>query len=66
MYVCIPRELFLKWLCKCSLGIILKDVDYEEGKKGYELCSDVTSVGTGDWPFKRFKNPWVRSETLIS
>jgi hypothetical protein len=41
----------------CSLGIILKDVDSEECKKGCEMCSDITSTGRGDWPFKRCKNP---------
>lgn len=50
----------------CSLGIILKDVGSEEGTKGCEVCSDVPSTETGDWPFKRCKNPCVGSETLTS
>jgi len=49
-----------------SLGKILKDVDSEECKKGCEMCSDVRNTGTGDWPFKSCKNPWVRREILIS
>jgi len=36
---------------RSSLGIILKDVDSEECKKGCEMCSDVTGTGAGDWPF---------------
>ena len=47
---------------KCRLGIIIKDVDSEEGKEGCELCSDVTRTRKVDWPFKSCKNPFVRSE----
>jgi len=65
-FICMYSKRIILKVPRCSLGIILKDVDSEECKKGCEMCSDVRSTGTGDWPFKRCKNHWVRWETLIS
>ena len=65
-FKCMYSKRIILKVPRCSLGIILKDVDSEEDEKVCEMCSDVTSTGTGDWPFKRCKNPWLGREILTS
>ena len=65
-FKCIYSKRIILKAPKYSLGIISKDVDSEEVKKGCELCSIAASTETGDWPLKGCRIPWVRSETLIS
>lgn len=50
-FICMYCKRIILKVPRSSLGIILKDVDSEECKKGCEMCSDVTGTGAGDWPF---------------